>query len=525
MQASALAALALLGAFALTRAGRAQDGHDVSPVTPLGPTRVGADPSTPAAPRRDRSRRVRDARLTDPRSPSMYSTPFCDASARPVRAPHDHVAGDKWAELVWDSSCSHHDLRCVRGGIAGGVAAPTGCAEVRFYDGETLIANDENDTPLACARCPEHTDTDGSFGTCSDQQVEWAQAGVRPFDVRAADRARWDAAGPAALLTVRSRSATDEQKRLAQLTLLDIVREIADSLGYCRDAQPFLPGTVADHPEATYVSGRVDLNQSMVWGGRTEAEQTGMEIGAVDGIFHVYANGVSGPVPGGGEGFSVDTIAMELVHEMRHMATYNHGDGERSQPPAIMDAEHRVNEAEDYDMMFLHPYFHIIPDDLAARVKADFLFGRAAELECLASVWPVDAASHGYPPDTSAAPAPAMMMGMGLMGLGMPMGLGVRPGAGSVVAPMSAPASRPERCFAGTPLTNDQRCHVAAWSRSNVVMRSLMLRSIGMTENAQPWNTLAHWSLLLPFRMRAACNGDHYVGGPARPPRPAGRRR
>jgi hypothetical protein len=241
-----------------------------------------------------------------------------------------------------------------------------------------------------------------------------------------------------------------------------------------------------------------------------------MEIGAADGTFHVYPAAFRGPLAGEGTGFSVDSIIMELVHEMRHMATYNHGDGEPGQSEAVKDAEHRVNEQEDYAMMFRHPYFATIRGDVAARLKADFLGGRDDELTCLASVWPVDATTHGYPPDTSAAPSAALKPGMGMMGLGIPLGLGVRPGKSSVVSPMAPVATTPERCFRGSPLTADERCRVAAWARSNVIMRSFMVRTLGITEYPQPWNTLAHWSLLLPFRAHAACDANgHYVGGAA----------
>jgi len=479
-----------------------------SNLRPPSPDDEAAEPPRAPPPRRGRQR---DGQITNPGSVSLYAQEFC-APALVPREVSSHEPGDRWARLVVDERCPGLTGACITPGLDRRRAAPTGCVRIAFMRGEEPDPVAEEGSRLQCARCPEHFGTDGSFAECSETQLGWAQRGVRVFEVAAADRRRWEQVGTAALATLRAADAPPADVKEAKLRLLDIVREVADALFYCRDLQPLLPDPPRDHPEASFHYGRVDLNKSMVWSGATAAQGTAMEIGDADGVFHVYPGAFEGPLPGGGYGFSVDTLVMELVHEMRHMATLNHGGGEPGQPQVVRDAEHRINEQLDYFAMFQHSYFRLLPPDVAKRLEAEFLVGRDAELACFATVWPVDAATHGYPPDTTATPARATTPGMGMMGL-MGLGQGVTPGAGSVVSPLAPPPERPARCFDGAPLTADQRCYVGRWAASNLAMRSLMVRTLGITEHPQPWNTLAHWSLLLPFRSRAACKDDRYVGG------------
>ena len=493
----------------------AADEGEVSPMTPIRPPSPGSDGARPPGPSSDAGLHPGSRRRPssmDPRAPNMNAPAFCDGAPPPNREPH--VAGDRWASFVLDGSCEmHREAHCVRGGLAGGSSPPTDCVEVAFHEGETRVVETPEDVPLLCARCPEGMGTSGEFPICSDAILEAARAERRIFDLRKADTDRWEEVWRAATATLARRDATPAQRASAELDLLDIVRAAADTVSYCEDYQPLLPSPPEDRPEAIWRLTRIDLNKELVFGGRTEGEGTALEVAAAFQQMNVYP----GAFLGRGNRFSADALIFALLHEMRHMATPNHGNGESGVPELVADAEHRLNELEDYQMMFLHPFFHAIPELERPWFHETFDYGREQELACFASAWNVGDASRGYPEGTTPGNGGAPPPGSGMMGLPM-IALGMRGGMASQTnRPMTMPSPVPARCPRGH-LTGPQRCHVAAWAKRNVVMRSYMVRTIGVTEYPQPWNTLAYWSLLLPFRSSPACDEHGNPTTPARPP-------
>jgi hypothetical protein len=239
----------------------------------------------------------------------------------------------------------------------------------------------------------------------------------------------------------------------------------------------------------------------------------------------------------------MDQLALILIHEMRHMGTPNYGGGDPRANPEVTAAEHYLNELEDYEEMYKHPYFIGSGADMP-RLHDAFDVGRRDNYECLQATWGAKGGSTsapvpGYPDDTGQPGTSPFMGNPGFMGPGPAIG-----GLGGLMLPMGPigqfAARRTPMTFQPVPETRignclrngvtqemcttaqntrqdypkamsnpEDRCKVAKWAAAIPWMESKMVRSMSPRtdypcgSNGQPWNTLANYVLALPFRMQA----------------------
>jgi hypothetical protein len=219
----------------------------------------------------------------------------------------------------------------------------------------------------------------------------------------------------------------------------------------------------------------------------------------------------------------IDGLAMGLIHEMRHMGTPNFGMGD-SANERVSNAERFLNELQDYTRMFEHPYMIGLDAGASAAVRAEYGAGRNTMYGCFAHLWGSagPAGFPGYPEDSQQQAGAALgMMMPGFGGMMLPVfgGAAGRPGMNiRVVWPHVLDRSNwnptgflPSQCTSSgltltagaiAPLSAAQRCEVARWALRDPWMESKMGRSFLGSEEHQPWNTLAHHVLALPFRTR-----------------------
>jgi hypothetical protein len=220
--------------------------------------------------------------------------------------------------------------------------------------------------------------------------------------------------------------------------------------------------------------------------------------------------------------FDFNALVLTVVHEMRHMGTPNWGDGERNVSPQVRSAEHYLNELEDYDEMYRHPFFVSVPEREIPRLQGYFDSGRDISYMCFQATWGSSGGAmnnfRGYPDDTAMMGSPITPLGGGFGGMIMPVGVmsGVRPSMDF----LDVPLAHIGECF-NNGITGDgtchvrqmarpaERCEVAHWATANRWMRSRMVRSAVPAFDSprgwqgQPWNTLAHYNYGLPFRRAA----------------------
>jgi hypothetical protein len=456
-------------------------------------------------------------RSQDPRVGHSDRPPFCQGF-RPRSAPAREL-GDRVARFELDAECATAPrARCVGGGIARRVEHPTSCLAVGLYEGtgsgERRMMGEERHR-LMCAQCPSQTQSDGSFLECDTaQKLREAQAMGDVFNLPQREVAEMQRLyAEARAVPGRWWDSNDRAERI-----LEIVRIAARAVNYCSDTQLFLPnrGAATRAANGAIVSRaplfprqRIDLHRFLLFGADT-GDQTGFAINPMGETLTVYPNGLAGRTA---TTMSVDAVLLQLLHEMRHMATPNYASGEDRYSDPERDAQRRLNELTDYSEMLRHPFYFAIANDEARWLEAQFLDGRRQEMECFATVWHTGDGRGGYPRDTAPSTAAATRGGAPMGFGGLPMLTLMGQGAQRAQAPLEEPRSVPARCLStvsggrrsATALTDAQRCNVAAWAKSDVFMRGLMVRTIALGNEQQPWNTLAHWSLLLPFRARPAC--------------------
>jgi hypothetical protein len=229
----------------------------------------------------------------------------------------------------------------------------------------------------------------------------------------------------------------------------------------------------------------------------------------------------------GGQDFDFDEVAIQLLHEMRHMATPSFGHGDVNASVLVKATERYLNELEDYEEMYKHPYFIGVSEVVMNRLHSGYDKGRDANYGCLWASWGSAGSPRfpGYPEDTQVGLGSAFPMGVGMGGLvlrGVPQMAAVRPpmpfgevpdrgtcllnGVTAVGEEPRPPACTPKRIpEIARPV---ERCRVAHWAESNPWMKSKMIRSLLAAADAppgyhgQPWNTLAHYLYVMPFRMQ-----------------------
>ncbi|HEY3818509.1 MAG TPA: hypothetical protein VGL81_15150 [Polyangiaceae bacterium] len=448
--------------------------------------------------------------LWNPDEPNGNRTPAYCACAPKLSGdlfPHPKSRMARWA---LDDGCTRHhgkNLLCSNPSPVNPVSAPAkACVDLEFIAGNPpKVINDpdkDGDAFLACVECPD--DLPGlqpNIGrACTQDDYDLARRGTPAFNIRGdlVDLMEGMFTKAQGLLATKKPADT----KAAHLEFLNIVRLFAASFGYC-DAQPYGTSNGQSYPDH-----RIDLNKNLYWvDGATMgiAGQANLTVG-----LNAFIKGDKDP------SFDLDGLGLELAHEMRHMGTKNFGGGDDTTFPTtskvngmgdpdlvnsrVANAEHMLNELEDYKVMFQHPWVKFMDPAGLARVHGSFRYGEDQERSCFAWQWMAKygaaAGDTGYPPDK---------------------------GNQRMIGPLSTiPGyTNDEKTCQGQPLTGQlvERCAVALWANGNAWMQANMLRSMvpqsfrdwngtPHPSDAQPWNVLAHWAMVFPFRISPYCSKD-----------------
>ncbi|MFO0557681.1 MAG: hypothetical protein U0269_06650 [Polyangiales bacterium] len=494
----------------------------------------------------------------DPRpqpQPPRQPAHFCSEPTNALRATAWPAhAKNRMATVALDARCSRHStLRCTDSGpVRRRSEAPSECVDIELRQGASNAPyTGAGAYPLMCASCAEGLLPTEGVALCDEGSLAQARRGRVVMNLSGATidavEQRYQRVITARQAVITGAPAAVQRDPVALKRLLNqrsgdwgyelewILQQIAPQIGYCEDA-PF--GMFAEDRGWRYAdpSHRVDLRGNLSYAGEGDFNDTTM------GTFTAAmgAPGSANPVglrfaltafyspPRGGRPanparLDLDGLVIALVHEMRHMGTQNLGMG-NGRSIEVQNAERFLNELKDYTKMFEHPYMIGLDPASAQALRQEFNAGRNVMYGCFAHLWGSEGPNGfpGYPEDSEQQAGRALGMGMpGFGGLMLPImgGATGRPGgAVRVVWPhllhssnWSSAGFSAQQCTSSgltvrnnaiTPLASPgQRCEVARWAFEDLWMRSKMVRSIAPSEEHQPWNTLAHWSLAMPFRM------------------------
>lgn len=504
------------------------------------------------------AQRMRRPGPPDPRpqpQPQPPPTHFCADRTNSLRTTAWPAhAKNRMATVALDAACSRHrTLRCTDSGpVRRRSEAPRECVDIELRQGASNAAyTGPGAYPLMCASCDEGLLPTEGVALCDEGSLAQARRGRVVMNLSGstidAIEARYQQVSAARQAVINGAPAAVQRDPVAIKRLLNqrsgdwgyqlewILQQLAPQIGYCEDA-PF--GMFAEDRGWRYAhpSHRVDLRGNLSFAGEGDFNETTMgtftaAMGAPGSASPVglrfaltaFYSPPRGGRPANPSQLDLDGLVIAFVHEMRHMGTQNLGMGTGT-TVEVQNAERFLNELKDYTKMFEHPYMIGLDPASAQALRGEFNAGRNVMYGCFANLWGSQGPNGfpGYPEDSAQQAGRALGMGMpGFGGLMLPImgGAAGRPGVTTrVVWPHlldrsnwnSAGFSAQQCTSSGltvrnntiTPLTSPaQRCEVARWAFEDVWMRSKMVRSLAPTEEHQPWNTLAHWSLALPFRM------------------------
>jgi hypothetical protein len=464
-----------------------------------------------------------DATKWNPSEPDAKRPAYC-ACAPPM--PKDIFPHPKsmMARYAMDEGCSRHhgkNLLCSNPSPVNPVSAPAkACVDLEFVGGRPAkTLNDpavDGDQFLTCVECPDSpTGLQPNLGrACTQDDFDVARRGTPIFNLRGDLVERLESLFDDANKII---SANNVRKKAGQpvqdvwkyrLELLTVLRLFAPAFGYCTE-HPY--GTTTS-PDWQYAAEghRMDLNRNLFWSPGTTLKIV-TQINFAAGFTGFAIDPDADPAK-----FDLFGLGLALAHEMRHMGTKNFGGGDLATLPRstlvnghdpdtvnfeIAGVEHMLNEVEDYKIMFQHPFVKFMDPETLARLHKDFRAGEDQERACFAWQWLGGFEDSGYPPDKRNQRITGQLQ--------------VDPKTDSKSCGNSDP-------LMGLPI---QRCAVALWANGNGWMQAQMLRSVVPTSftdwqnvphpgDAEPWNVLAHWAMVFPFR-----NSPYCLKGPDGQPR------
>ncbi len=495
----------------------------------------------------------------DPRPQPQPQRPppahFCNDAANALRqSAWPSHARNRLAQVALDSACGRHNtIRCTSSSpVRRESRPPSECVDIELRQGASNAPyTGPGAYPVVCAQCPEGLLPTEGVALCDEATLAQARRSRVVMNLSGATldavelRYREVIAQRAAVISAAPPAVQGNPTQLRQLLnqrssewgyrLEWIIQQLAPQVGYCEDA-PF--GMYAEDRGWRYADRghRVDLSGNMSYRGEgafgettmgtyTMAMGGGGVAGLSFGLTAFYAPPRGGQ-PANPTQLDLDGLVLAIIHEMRHMGTANFGMGDGASVE-VQNAERFLNELKDYTKMFEHPYMIGLAPSSAQAARAEFGAGRNVMYGCFAHLWGSAGPANfpGYPEDSEQAVGSALgMMMPGFGGLVLPI-LGGAGGRARNAGPVrlvwphlldrsnwTSAGFNPQLCTSSgltlsrnaiAPLASPgQRCEVARWAFDDLWMRSKMVRSMAPNEEHQPWNTLAHWSLAMPFRTR-----------------------
>jgi hypothetical protein len=508
-----------------------------SPVTATSATAPGSGPPPPAA-----------AGPWDPYAVDLTRGKYCEdprvKKVTPIPGIQSSHPRSRFARYALDSGCEHHgQMLCSNG--AHESARAKACVELELFAGGAPKAIAESDS-FVCAQCDEKPANGlparGRACNAGDLQRANDKKPIMNMPGELADELT-KMFGEA--MATRATNAPDSDKVWKE-QLLTLVRVLAPAFGYCEDS-PFGAWGSADWP---YAPHRMDLNQVFVWADATTPSDIKTSpaffIKELSGDFHVGLGAFVNSF--GSLTFDLDELGLAFFHEMRHMGTDHYGGGSITWSSndttqgminankRVRDAEHMLNELEDYKVMFEHPWAYTMEAGELARAHQDFHVGEEQERSCFAWQWMANEKGDGNPPDGKSSPGGlAAPLPMGLLGgplmfgpggprppLAPPRPAAGIPGSGAPFAALPGIPANPAACGGSSePLAanDEERCAVALWANGNGWMQAQMIRSLrpdtfvdwqGQPRplDAEPWNVVGRWALGIPIAMFPYCYRD-----------------